>query len=61
MMEENSKSKREKPSRPHYDDKEFTVFLEMVKRGKAYSEVQHDKRLTTGIMLELRRTVGSQS
>ena len=46
---------------PRYDDKEFAVLLEMVKRGRAFSEVQHDKRFTTGIMLELRRTVMSQS
>ena len=61
MMEENSKSKRKKPRRPRYDDKEFTVLLEMVKRGKAYSEVQHDKRFTTGIMFELQRTMVNQS
>ena len=46
---------------PRYNDKEFEVLLEMVKRGRAFSEVQHDKRFTTGIMLELRRTVVSQS
>ena len=35
-----------------YDDEEFMVLLEMVKRGKAYSNVQHYKRCTTGIMFE---------
>ena len=53
MMEENSKLNRKKPERPRYDDKEFMVLLEMVKRGKAYSKVQHYKRCTTGIMFEL--------
>ena len=43
------------------DDKEFTVLLEMVKSGKAYSDVQHDKCFTAGIMLELQRTVVNQS
>ena len=46
MMEENSKAKRNKP-RPLYDDQEIMLLLEMVKRGRAYSNVQHDKRLTT--------------
>ena len=46
-------SKAKEPKRPLYDDKEFIVLFEMVKRGKAYSKVQHDKRFTTGLMLEL--------
>ena len=29
------------------------VLFEMVEGGKAYSKVQHDKRFTTGLMLEL--------
>ena len=53
MIEENSKAKRKKLKRPLYDDKEFIVLFEMVKRGKAYSKVQHDKRFTTCLMLEL--------
>ena len=61
MMEENSKSNRKKPTRPRYDDKELMVLLEMVKRGKAYSDVQHYKRCTTGIMLELQRSMVDQS
>ena len=61
MTEENSKSKRKKPRRPCYDDKEYIVLLELVKKGKAYSEVQHDKRFTSGMMLELQRTVVNQS
>ena len=52
MMEENSKTKQKKPKQPLYDDKEFVVLFDMVKGGKAYSEVQHDKRFTTGIMLD---------
>ena len=58
--EENSKPKRKKPKRPFYDDKEFIVLFEMVKRVKAYSKVQHDKRFTTSLMLELQRTVVNQ-
>ena len=61
MMEENSKSTRKKPRRPRYDNKESMVFLEMVKRGKAYSKVQNYKRCTTGIMLELQRSMVNQS
>ena len=53
--------KAKKPRRRRCDDKEFTVLLEMVKGGKAYSEVQHNKRFTTGIMLELQRTAVNQS
>ena len=60
MMEENSKAKRKKPKRSNYDDKEFMVLFEMVKGGKAYSKVQHDKRFTTGLMLELQRSVVNQ-
>ena len=60
MMEENSKAKRKRPKRPLYDDKEFMVLFEMVKGGKAYSKVQHDERFTTGLMLELQRTVVNQ-
>ena len=60
MMEENSKAKRKKPKRPLYDDKEFMVLFEMVKRGNAYSKIQHDKRFTTGLMLELQRKVVNQ-
>ena len=60
MMEENSKAKRKKPKRSLYDDKKFMVLFEMVKGGKAYSKVQHDKRFTTGLMLELQRTVVNQ-
>ena len=57
MMKENSKAKRKKPKRPLYDDKEIMVLFEMVKGGKAYSKVQHNKRFTTGLILELQRTV----
>ena len=57
MMEENSKAKRKRPKRHLYDDKEFMVLFEMVKGGNAYSKVQHDKRFTTSLMLELQRTV----
>ena len=57
MMEENSKAKRKNPKRPLYDGKEFMVLFEMVKGGKAYSKVQHDKRFTTDLMLELQKTV----
>ena len=57
MMKENSKEKRKKPKRPLYDDKEFIVLFETVKGGKTYSKVQHEKRFTTGLMLELQRTV----
>ena len=60
-MEENSKSNRKKPRRPRYDDKEFIVLLEMVKRGKAYSKVQHYKRCITGILLDLQRSMVNQS
>ena len=60
MMEENSKAKRKKPKRPLYDDKEFMVLFEMVKGGNAYSKIQHDKRFTTGLMLELQRKVVNQ-
>ena len=60
MMEENSKAKGKKPKRPLYDDKEFIVLFEMVKGVKAYSKVQHDKRFTTGLVLELQRTVVNQ-
>ena len=45
MMEENSKAKRKKPKRSLYDNKEFMVLFEMVKGGKAYSKVQHNKCL----------------
>ena len=44
-----------------YDDKEFMLSLEMMKRGKAYSKVQHYKRCTTGIMFELQRSMVNQS
>ena len=57
MTEENSTAKRKKPKRPLYDDKEFMMLFEMVKGGNAYSKVQHDKRFTTGLMLELQITV----
>ena len=60
MMEENSKAKRKKSKRSLYDDKEFMVLFEMVKGGKACSKVQHDKRFTTGFMLELQRSVVNQ-
>ena len=60
MIKENSKAKREEPKRPIYDDKEFIVLFEMVKGVKAYSKVQHGKRFTTGLMLELQRTVMNQ-
>ena len=60
MMEENSKAKRKKSKRPLYDDKEFMVLFEMVKGGNAYSKIQHDKRFTTGLMLELQRRVVNQ-
>ena len=60
MMEENSKAIGKKPKRPLYDDKEFIVLFEMVKGVKAYSKVQHNKRFTTGLMLELQRTVLNQ-
>ena len=60
-MEENSKPNRKKPGRPRYDDKEFMMLLEMVKRGKAYSKVQHYKRCTTGIMFELQKSMVNQS
>ena len=60
MMEENSKANRKKPKRSLHDDKEFMVLFEMVKGGKAYSKVQHDKRFNTGLMLELQRTVVNQ-
>ena len=56
MIEENSKTKRKKSKRPIYADKEFMVLFEMVKGGRAYSKVQHDKHFTTGLMLELQRT-----
>ena len=56
MMEGNPKAKRKKHKRPLYDDKELMVLFEMVKGGKAYSKVQHNKRFTTGLMLELHRT-----
>ena len=59
-MEENSKAKQKKPNWPLYDDKEMMALFEMVKGGKAYSKVQHDKRFTAGLMLELQRTVVSQ-
>ena len=60
MMEENFKTKRKKPKRPLYDDKECMEFFEMVKGGKAYLKVQHDKRFTTGLMLGLQRTIVNQ-
>ena len=60
MTEENPKAKRKKPKPSLYDDKEFMVLFEMVKGGKAYSEVQHDKNFITGLMLELQRTVVNQ-
>ena len=60
MMEQNSETKRKKPKRPLYDDKEFMVLFEMVKGGEAYSRVKHDKRFTTGLMLELQGTVVNQ-
>ena len=53
MMDLNSKAKLKKPKRPLYDDKEFMVLFEMVKGVKAYSKVQHDKRFTAGLVLEL--------
>ena len=60
MMDENSKTKRKKPKRSLYDDKEFMVLFEMVKGGKDYSKVQHNKCFTTGLMLELQGTVVHQ-
>ena len=60
MVEENSKAKRKKPKRSLYNDKEFMVLFEKVNGGKAYSKVQHDKRFTTGLMLELQRSVVNQ-
>ena len=59
-MEENSKAKRKRLKRPLYDDKEFMVLFEIVKGGSAYSKVQHDKRFTRGLMLELQRTVANR-
>ena len=56
MMGENSKAKRKRPKLPLYDDKEFMALSEMVKRGKAYSVVQHNERFTTGLVLELQIT-----
>ena len=60
MMEENSKAKGKMPKRSLHDDKEFMVLFEMVKGGKAYSKVQHDKRFTTGLRLELQGTILNQ-
>ena len=60
MMEDNSKAKRKKPKRSLYDDKEFMVLFEMVKGGKAYSKVQHDKCFTTGLIVGLQGTVVNQ-
>ena len=60
MMQENSKTKWKKPKQSLYDDKELMVLFEMVKGGKAYSKIQHDKRFTTGLMLELQRSVVNQ-
>ena len=57
LMEENSKAKRKKTRQSLYDEEEFTELLEMVRGSRAYSKVRHDKHLTTGLMLQVQRTL----